>query len=114
MVDCCPMAATQRMSCAPLSPLAASSAGSLNNSPVRAASYPQILPRNPFLFLHGNLPVGLVPENHEATHVTARDAGELYSFIPWRIPRGARRRRDLGSRSSKVVARARLRADRYR
>src|SRR6266852_3610798 len=46
-VDCCPMAATQKMSCAPLSPLAASSAGSFNNSPVNSGILPTDSPEEP-------------------------------------------------------------------
>src|SRR5713101_8021906 len=50
-VDCCPMAATQKMSCAPLSPLAASSAGSFNNSPVNSGILPTDSPEEPIIVL---------------------------------------------------------------
>src|ERR1035437_5953353 len=45
----CPMAGTQKKTCVPLSPPAASCAVSLNSRPVSAASHPQIPPRNQFL-----------------------------------------------------------------
>src|SRR5713226_3567831 len=54
-VDCCPMAATQKMSCAPLSPLAASSAGSFNNSPVNSGILPTDSPEEPLKHAYARL-----------------------------------------------------------
>src|SRR5713226_313872 len=57
-VDCCPMAATQKMSCAPLSPLAASSAGSFNNSPVNSGILPTDSPEEPISSTYADLTSG--------------------------------------------------------
>src|ERR1039458_3895188 len=62
----CPMAGTQKKTCVPLSPPAASCAVSLNSRPVSAASHPQIPPRNPF---HLQIPVTAFLENDPASTV---------------------------------------------